>query len=303
MSMTNTEKFLAMGLHHLPKGRKVKVLVNELDLLDETKVYLIKNLVNPFGTTSDPSFHNANTCLAVQEVIGFTGGEVEIHYSNDSWKNAIKYAKENNIKVIGRSASFSFLGEEDEKIMQDFIDWGGIFIASAGNDRNKDNAPTDVVNKYFISVGCVFEPDNSESTVVVYSSLKLPSFEEGVSNTYTDTSGAQPQVLVVAAIMQSVYGMNKYQFEKWLIANGITNVPNLEVGERLMYVPVLEKVELCRFKIGSTTALVKGQIITLDQAPVVDEDTDRTLMPVRAVLEALGYTVKWNQATQEISVY
>ena len=41
---------------------------------------------------------------------------------------------------------------------------------------------------------------------------------------------------------------------------------------------------------------VDGNALTFDQQPIMD--SDRVMVPIRTIFEALGYTVDWDQATQ-----
>lgn len=52
--------------------------------------------------------------------------------------------------------------------------------------------------------------------------------------------------------------------------------------------------------IGSTIMTVNGSTITLDAAPVVV--SDRTMVPVRAISEALGSKVSWEEATETAKI-
>lgn len=54
--------------------------------------------------------------------------------------------------------------------------------------------------------------------------------------------------------------------------------------------------------VGNTNMLVNGISKTIDQAPAIDKTTGRTLVPVRAVSEALGAKVSWDPATQLITL-
>ena len=55
------------------------------------------------------------------------------------------------------------------------------------------------------------------------------------------------------------------------------------------------------FVIGQATYTVDGQEKSFDAAPFIDEN-GRTQLPVRAVAEALGATVGWDQETQTVSI-
>ena len=54
--------------------------------------------------------------------------------------------------------------------------------------------------------------------------------------------------------------------------------------------------------VGSSVAYVDGKLLTLDVAPVIDAETGRTLVPVRAISEARGAVVSWNPATKSVMI-
>lgn len=54
-----------------------------------------------------------------------------------------------------------------------------------------------------------------------------------------------------------------------------------------------------RFKAIIPSVQLNGQKIRFDQVPVIEEG--RTLVPVRAIFEALGATLTWDEATQTVS--
>lgn len=56
------------------------------------------------------------------------------------------------------------------------------------------------------------------------------------------------------------------------------------------------------FTIGSTTASVNGQTMTMDLAPFLDPVTGLTYIPVRYLGTALGATVAWDAANQTITL-
>lgn len=63
-----------------------------------------------------------------------------------------------------------------------------------------------------------------------------------------------------------------------------------------------ELVEHIRLKIGSKEALVDGEKVQLDQAPVIDPDSWRTMVPVSFISQTLGFDVTWHPQTQEIDI-
>lgn len=68
-------------------------------------------------------------------------------------------------------------------------------------------------------------------------------------------------------------------------------------------VPIMgEPKTIVKMQIGNNVMTVDGIDVILDQSPVVDMKTNRTLIPVRAISEALGATVEWDQVTHTITV-
>ena len=63
--------------------------------------------------------------------------------------------------------------------------------------------------------------------------------------------------------------------------------------------PSVEKLELW---LGRKIAIADGFLIELDQAPVLEESTSRTLLPVRFLSETFGYKVDWEPHTKKITI-
>ncbi|MDD3393489.1 MAG: stalk domain-containing protein [Anaerotignum sp.] len=55
-------------------------------------------------------------------------------------------------------------------------------------------------------------------------------------------------------------------------------------------------------RIGKANAVVDGEVRKLDQAPIVDEKTGRTLVPLRFVAKELGCTVLWDGKRRKITI-
>jgi uncharacterized repeat protein (TIGR02543 family) len=58
--------------------------------------------------------------------------------------------------------------------------------------------------------------------------------------------------------------------------------------------------KVIQLKIGSSTMLVDGKSVALEAAPVILNS--RTLLPIRAVVEAVGGTIAWEALTQKVTV-
>lgn len=62
----------------------------------------------------------------------------------------------------------------------------------------------------------------------------------------------------------------------------------------------VEKEEGIILTIGSPKAIVNGEEIILDVAPIIMNN--RTLVPIRFISETLGYEVGWDEATQQVTI-
>lgn len=68
-------------------------------------------------------------------------------------------------------------------------------------------------------------------------------------------------------------------------------------------VPVLGNPEtMITMWIGKDYMSVDGRQVTLDQAPQIVKETGRTLVPIRAIAEALGAKVEWDEKTKKITI-
>lgn len=55
-------------------------------------------------------------------------------------------------------------------------------------------------------------------------------------------------------------------------------------------------------KIGSNVMDVDGRKVLLDQPAIIDKTTSRTLVPIRAISEALGAEVGWDDKTKTVTI-
>jgi len=54
--------------------------------------------------------------------------------------------------------------------------------------------------------------------------------------------------------------------------------------------------------IGSKTAYVNGNVVTLLEAPFIEPSTSRTLVPMREIMEAIGISLDWNVTNQTVTL-
>jgi hypothetical protein len=68
-------------------------------------------------------------------------------------------------------------------------------------------------------------------------------------------------------------------------------------------VPILGNSEMIiKMQIGSNVMTVDGNEVKLDQPPEIVRATKRTLVPIRAISEAFGATVDWDEKTKTITI-
>jgi subtilisin family serine protease len=68
-------------------------------------------------------------------------------------------------------------------------------------------------------------------------------------------------------------------------------------------VPIMGKPEtMITMWIGKDYMSVDGRQVTLDQAPQIVKETGRTLVPVRAIAEAFGAKVEWDEKAKKITI-
>jgi uncharacterized repeat protein (TIGR02543 family) len=66
-------------------------------------------------------------------------------------------------------------------------------------------------------------------------------------------------------------------------------------------IPVIPKTRVVRLTIGSTWLTVDGKQTVLDAAPVIQNG--RTLLPIRAIVEAFEGTMEWNAGLRVVTMY
>lgn len=121
----------------------------------------------------------------------------------------------------------------------------------------------------------------------------------------------QPDVKLVVGSKHASIGALQTQLDAApFIANGRTLVPLRFVAEnfdaKLTWDPTTEQVTLEKgdtqilLKIKSQTAYVNDQAITLDVAPEIQNN--RTLVPLRFIMENFNLNVAWDQPTKTITI-
>ena len=88
----------------------------------------------------------------------------------------------------------------------------------------------------------------------------------------------------------------------WGTAWGDNGTFNLSYDYPILQAWTFDIGKTIRMTISKNTMTVNGLSIALDQPPVIDVNTCRTLVPLRAIAEALGCTVAWDNDTQTATI-
>lgn len=121
------------------------------------------------------------------------------------------------------------------------------------------------------------------------------------------TIGADGTVYV-GSLDHNLYALDPAGREKWRFAtrgSGIVASPAIGAdgtvyfGSWDKYLYALGGLTTSRAAAGEVRVLVNGRQVQFDVAPVIE--SGRTLVPMRAILEAIGATVKWDGATRTVT--
>jgi hypothetical protein len=235
------------------------------------------------------------------------------------------------VKAEGISLMFtSCIGTTDKDAMDAALATlpGFTYFMSSGNDGGGGyNAYLACENIYGVgayTLGGGKPVSETYSSVTEYvdfaapAGIRIPKYGTLSTEAFPGTSCAAPFLCGMAALVQELFiektgrplsRRKMYQFLKDNSVDfGAAGKDDIS-GWGAVVLPPPDKVDFERYadmtitmQIGNSTMYVDGVPITLDQPPIVDPKTNRTLLPVRALCEALGCTVEWEQTTKTITI-
>lgn len=196
-------------------------------------------------------------------------------------------------------------------------------ICSSGNkgDKSKDGLSFPSYYDWTIAIGAIEERYNRVSDysnggalldAVAYTDIYIPLVEDVAK--YEDTilfNGTSCAAPMATSML--------YYYIKWRKNIGLPKLTNeeartfihkhsediLEKGKDYSsgygIFKLGEKPMIIKLKINSDVMNINGENVIMDTRPIIDKN-NRTLVPLRAISEALGCEVQWNGQTQEITI-
>jgi hypothetical protein len=317
----NVDQWHAAGL----TGTGIKILVYEVGspTMKNHPDYggKVKNpLGNCFGNIEQTHMENV-----VDTALFFAPGISEVILWRDGLTSALQYCLANDIDIMNYSATGGTITPEFDALEEACMANGTFFVCSAGNEGN-DGLTTFSRKNSWLSVGAVrmnggiatrtpyssYDAYGTDLDVMAFGDLMLPSTHyEGQVKGISGTSFASPAMVGMIACFKQWFFDTNGRKPTWTETYNfvVDNAQDMELegydvytGHGLLIMPELtpstNKVSLW---IGSPTALINGEEVTLNVVPTINED-GFTVVGLRDVGELVGKKVTWINAERRIDI-
>ena len=130
---------------------------------------------------------------------------------------------------------------------------------------------------------------------IAYDPAKIAGGEQPVIRCLDETTGAW--VDLPTTVEQGADG-------KWYAVTHVNYLSKFAVFSGAVKIdePAQTPLTVIKLNIGRQAATVDGGHYTLDAAPYIDTQANRTLVPIRFVSEALGAEVDWATETRRVTI-
>lgn len=182
-----------------------------------------------------------------------------------------------------------------------------VFINSAGNDGDDDDHET--LGTYWsfdtaMVIGAVRLMGGTTPLRASYSSVGQELDFVNFTLYFNGTSFSAPYTAGMVALIMSRYKSMTYSEAYEYLRSNCKDFGG--IGRDVYYgwgLPIMPNVDqmYISFRIGSNVMNVNGETVTLDTAPIIDTN-GRTLIPARALAEALGCVVTYDPETKTIII-
>lgn len=232
---------------------------------------------------------------------GFSNGVMQ--YCTVEGEPIEDFIKRNGVKIVSSSISATGNAENYTKMWESLVEkYNLVLFNSAGNDSS-DGVSSSLPYEYSMQIGAVNLVDGTPK-IAYYSSIGEEVDFTNFTLWFSGTSFACPYTAGMCALLISRYGDLTQEEVYQMLKRNTVDIG--EQGKDVQYgwgVPKMPDInsKYITLTIGSNVMTVDGQKMFLDTEPIIDGN-GRTLVPVRAIAEALGCEVGWIPSEQKVII-
>jgi subtilisin family serine protease len=215
-----------------------------------------------------------------------------------------EFIKEYKIRLVIRSTGGRVKDEIKSAFWQRLIDKYNVILVTPSGNEGVKRITSAFPKSVAIYVGACGLSDSGVVKVKNYSGRGEEVDFVNFTGNLEGTSFAAPYTAgMIALLLQKNPNMTWLEAKEYLKMHSKdleTDGHDINTG---WGVPVMGKPEIMiTMWIGKNYMSVDGRQVTLDQAPQIVKETGRTLVPIRAIAEALGAKVEWDEKTKKITI-
>lgn len=228
----------------------------------------------------------------------------ELLYCEAGGKPIEDFIKENNVKVINSSISEAKDSAGYRELWKRLVKEYNLIICNAAGNYGAEGVKSDIPAEHSMQIGAVTLVDG-KPRITYYSSIGEEVDFANFTLWLSGTSFSSPYTAGMCALLVERYGKQITQDEVYAMLKRDACDAG-EPGDDIYYgwgVPTMPDLNkrYITLTIGDEIMYVDGKAIPLDTAPIVDEN-NRTLVPIRAIAEALGCEVGWIGAEKKVTI-